>query len=330
MKKLAALFALLLLLPCAALAGGNEINYGAEKRIYFATIAPEAVPTPIPAAAMETVPPETAQYPCTAVADAPSGGTAPMYEKPDGNSRVLMNYYRGARVTVLREAMPDFVLVQTGGQAAGLMGYMRKEDLAFGSAALREITPEFVMIRFNREAVVRRYCDALSEEIGVCSTEGEYYTVGKNDGKWVQLTAPVGMLIESSDEPLKYKTVREGEGEPFGFVQLETGMARGYEATAWSWEVEPIPGEITRRQAIELAIWWMMNAEGEIPPELRDGDALRLLPYEVTWESSPPGSGFIDLSILVSYECDEYSVSVGLHPDGEIRYGRYEEAAEGS
>ena len=330
MKKLFALLALLMILPCAAIAGGEEGINEAPERIYFATIAPDAQATPIPALALETVPPERTVYPCTAVAAAPYGDTAPLFEKPDDRSRVIMNYYRGARVTVLRETMPGYVLVQVGGQQASVMGHMRRSDLAFGSAALREIVPEFVKIEMNREAVIRRYCDARAEEIGVCTSEGTYYTIGKNDDKGVQLYAPAGMTIESQDAPLLYHTIREGEAEPFGFVQLETGMARGYDASAIRWETEPVPGEITRMQAIELAIWWMKNAEGGIPPELRDEEALRLLPYEVKWECSPPGMGYVELSILVSYECDEYSITVGLYPDGEIRYGRYEEAAEGS
>lgn len=328
MKKcLVLLAALLLFLPCAALAGGNSpVNADEERVVYFEAHEPEATPP----SAMETMPPETTEYPCTAVANAASGGTVPLYQKPDARSAVLMNYYRGARITVLRAATPGFVMVQTGTKEAGLMGYMRRSDLAFGSAALREITPEFVMIRLNRETAIYSSCDAQSPQIGTCTTEEKYYTVGKNDDKWVQLTAPVGMYIESADEPLMTDQVASGEGEPFGFVHLETGMARGYEATAWRWEVEPAPGEITDLQAVELAIWWMMNAEGEIPPELRDESVLRLLPYDVERMCSPPGLGYIELSITVSYECDAYWFSVGLYPDGEIRYGHYEAAAKGS
>ena len=313
------LFLLMALLPCCALAGGAD----AQPKMTPAVTAslPEA---------LETVPPERIEYPCTAVAAARYyGETVPLYAQASGDSAVLMNYYRGTRVTVLREALPGYLLVQCGTPEASLMGYMKKDDLAFGSAALREIQPEFVKLKFNREATVFRYCDALSGEIDVCTTEGEYYTIGKNDDKWVQLYAPVGMTVAATDDNLPW-VVHEGDGEPFGFVQLETGMARGYEAKAWRWETEPLPGEITRRQAIELAIWWMMNAEGEIPDALRDEQALRLLPFETEWECSPPGVGYIELSVVVTYECDAYSITVGLYPNGEIRYGRYEEAAEGS
>lgn len=316
MKRIFVLWLLFVLLPCCVLAGADA----AEMMTEASVLRPSS---------METVPPEAARYPCTAVAAGQYyGETVPLFEAPEETSAVLMTYYRGAQLTVLREAKPGFVQVQSGSKEAGLLGYMRRSDLAFGSNALREIQPEYVMIRLNRDTPVYAYCDAFSERIGTCDTEHEYYTIGKNDGMWVQLHWPVGSDLEGEDGSWKY--IRAEEGFSGGFVQLETGLARGYSYKATRWEVEPVPGEMTREQAIERVIWWMINANGDIPDKLRDEAVLRRLPFEAVWEYSPENVGYIPLSITVSYTCDAYSISVGLLPDGSIRYGRYEEAAEGS
>ena len=281
------------------------------------------------AAALETVPPETETWPRLAVAAAQQeGDTVPLFAEPDDSSEVLMAYYRGARLTALRRALPGYVQVQAGTAQAGLLGYMREEDLRFDSAALREIQPEYVMILLNRETPIYAGCDELAEVIGTCSVEQTYYTIGKNDGKWVQLYAPTGSYVGQSSE--RFWAVREGEGAAEGFVLLSTGLARGYECAAVRWEVEPIPGEITRAQAVELAVTALMTEDNGMPGEMRSEAFLRGLDFETAWWYSVPDSGFVSVGVDVTYECDAYTLHAALYPDGTVRTGTYQKAAEGS
>ena len=260
----------------------------------------------------------------TAVAvPAQEDGAVALLDAPDANARVLMTYYAGTRLTVLREAKPGFLQVQTGTKEAGAMGYMRRSELRLGSAALREAAPEYMMIELNREADVYAWCDEGSGVIGSFAAGERFFAIGKNDGKWVQIAVPGSGIVTRRDVYEWLDIGAQGtraDGTPgitCGFVRMETGLGRGYPCIAERWEVEPVPGEITREQAVSLAVQAALQLD--LPEELRTEAALRARNPQVTWMCSLPGSGFVQLSILATLALDDVSIlSVNLRGDGSV------------
>ena len=246
--------------PHAALAGGNEPAASTGEQPAPATaqtqsaIEPQAESTFLPEQTLyETVPPHTQlDFPMDAVAAPQSvDGTVPMFRHADEDSEVLMEYYSGARLTALHPAGSGFWKVQAGVKGAGIMGYMRAEDLRFGTSAQREVTVCFMELRFNQDAPVYAYRDTGSKVIGICDTEHTYYAMSRTDDKWVQLFLP----------PLPHAAEQE-ERLTEGFVYMETGLGHGYfhqrvsdyTSDASSWTVDPLPGEMTREGAIAYAV----------------------------------------------------------------------------
>ena len=203
----------------------------------------------------ETVSPRTQlDFPMDAVAAPQSiDGTVPMFRHAYEDSEVLMEYYSGARLTALHPAGGGFWKVQAGVKGAGIMGYMRAEDLRFGTSAQREVTVCYMELRFNQDTPVYAYRDTGSKVIGTCDTEHTYYAMSRTDSKWVQLFLP----------PLPHAAEQEDRMTE-GFVHMETGLGRGYfhqrqrltgyASDAWSWAVDPLPGEMTQEGAIAYAI----------------------------------------------------------------------------
>lgn len=319
-RQAALCLCLLLLLPAAAAAGGSE-----NAELAQAIPAPTAVALKLPdIGSLATVPPQVQRWPMTAVAmPAREDGTVALLDAPDANARVLMTYYAGTRLTVLREAKPGFLQVQTGTREAGVMGYMRRSELRLGSAALREAAPEYVMIELNREADVYAWCDEGSGVIGSFAAGERFFAIGKNDGKWVQIAVPGSGIVTRRDAYEWLDTGAQGtraDGTPgvtCGFVRLETGMGRGYPCIAERWEVEPVPGEITRGQAVEIAVQAALLLD--LPEELRTETALRDRESKAMWMYSMADSGFVQLSVNVTLELnDALSVSVNLRGDGSV------------
>lgn len=70
--------------------------------------------------------------------------TADLLDAPGEGANVMMRYYIGTRVEVIREVDDAYVQVNVGKEGGSLMGYMEKCDLAFGEAAIRQVQAEAV------------------------------------------------------------------------------------------------------------------------------------------------------------------------------------------
>ena len=184
-------------------------------------------------------------------------GTVALYTLPDENADVLMEYYSGAPLEIIRRVGGAFYQVQTGNDEASLMGYMRAQDIAVDKEAARRVRPCFMKLEFNREAQVYAYCDESAQVIGTCELGKTYYAMSKNEEKWVQLFLPPQPHLREETDRLTC-----------GFVHLETGMARGYWQELSRWEAEPLPGEIAHEQAVELAMAYLTNGERHGIPEI--------------------------------------------------------------
>ena len=203
------------------------------------------------------------------------------------------------------------------------MGYMRRSELRLGSAALREAAPEYMMIELNREADVYAWCDEGSGVIGSFAAGERFFAIGKNDGKWVQIAVPGNGIVTRGDQYEWLDIGAQGtraDGTPgitCGFVRMETGLGRGYPCIAERWEVEPVPGEITREQAVEIAVQAALLLD--LPEAFRTEAALCARAPQMTWMYSMEDSGFVQLSVNVMFELDDaISVSVNLRGDGSV------------
>ena len=319
-RQAALCLCLLLLLPAVAAAGGSE---NAELAQVTPVPTAAALKQPDPGS-LATVPPQVQRWPMTAVAvPAQEDGAVALLDAPDANARVLMTYYAGTRLTVLREAKPGFLQVHIGTREAGAMGYMRRSELRLGSAALREAAPEYVMIELNREVDVYAWCDEGSGVIGSFAAGERFFAIGKNDGKWVQIAVPGNGIVTRGDQYEWLDIGAQGtraDGTPgitCGFVRMETGLGRGYPCIAERWEVEPVPGEITREQAVEIAVQAALLLD--LPEAFRTEAALCARAPQMTWMYSMEDSGFVQLSVNVTFELDDaISVSVNLRGDGSV------------
>lgn len=183
-------------------------------------------------------------------------GVSPLYLAPDAGSEVLMTYYSGAPIQVLRQ-MGAFCQVQVGERGASVMGYMRAQDVAVGDTAERVVWPAYMELQFNREAQVYAYCDENAQVIGSCQPGKTYYAMGKNDDKWVQLYLPPVNHVWEEEERIE-----------MGFVKLDTGLARGYWHELQSWTISPRAGEVTPQQVTALAIEHLTKTGNGSLPEI--------------------------------------------------------------
>ena len=83
--------------------------------------------------------------PCALAQEAAVCKETPLLAAPDAQSQTLMRYYIGTRVEVIREADADYVQVNVGKKGGSLMGYMAKEDLAFGEKAIRQVRADVML-----------------------------------------------------------------------------------------------------------------------------------------------------------------------------------------
>lgn len=194
---------------------------------------------------------------------AQSDGTALLYELPDEDSTVLMGYYSGARLTVLRDVSEEFYKVQAGEPGLGITGYMRKAEVMLGLEAQRQVQPAYMELQLDRDVEIYAYCDELSEHVWTARAGQTLYAMSRSDGGWVQLCLPPEIHVwEEEDRPVS------------GFARLEPGMARGYFRQMDSWTVAPCPGELEPEQMIELAISFLEEKAGDFSSSFTNRDAL--------------------------------------------------------
>ena len=67
---------------------------------------------------------------------------ADLLDAPHERANVLMRYYVGTQVEVIREVDDTYVQVNVGQEGGSLLGYMEKRDLHFGEKAVREVRAE--------------------------------------------------------------------------------------------------------------------------------------------------------------------------------------------
>lgn len=178
---------------------------------------------------------------CGALAeDQPQTGVAAtkaataLLSTPQQNASVLMTYYPGVRVEVVRLADAQYAQVNVGNRPGTLTGYMRIADLAFTEAGLRSVRGIHATCSFAERPAIYSYMDELSQNMGQML---DYYTVlGVSADGWLHVSL--------------------GQGSPndaTGFVY------RGADASGMSLSEAPyvytlpVEGELTREEAVQIA-----------------------------------------------------------------------------
>lgn len=196
-----------------------------------------------------------------------SGNSVPLYEKPDENSAVLMRYYSGAQIEVLRIEAGGMVWVQCGEKGASIMGYMRMDDLRYGVQAMREVPRCFKCYTLKPASDVYAYCDGLSGVIRQTEETVQIEVYGENDEGWGHLLPPVvwqtGAWIRNTPDR--------------GFIRLDACTDGRMAVQEGERLVIPAEGEMTyeaaRMRAIELLLG-TPGMEGKISETYRSREAL--------------------------------------------------------
>lgn len=161
--------------------------------------------------------------------------TADLLDTPREGAQVLMRYYTGVRVEVLREADTRYVQVNVGAPGGSLTGYMRKDDLVFGEENVRLNRPLEVCYE-QTGWTMYGYCDTRSEVL-IPNGDSYLYVMGEY-GDWAH-------AIFSS-----------GSEDTTGFVNLtDDAIPEMKRRTRYAGSIrtEPTGSEPTREEAIAYA-----------------------------------------------------------------------------
>lgn len=242
----------------------------------------------------------------------PADTAAPLYAMPDADSAVLMEYYGGTRMTVLRDVSKEFYRVQIGEAGAGITGCIRKADVKIGLAAQREVQLGYMELQLDRDVEVYAYCDALSERLATARAGQTLYALSRSDSGWVQLCLPpVPHAAEAEDRPTS------------GFVYLEPGIARGYFRRPEGWAVEACQGEPELDQMIGIAIDFLEAQDKDIPDAFLDRASLEAMESRAYLFCRGPGAmagGIEDFLWQVVFRDGEDVVSAQIRYRGGTVY----------
>ena len=157
-----------------------------------------------------------------------------LLDAPDEKAQTLMRYYVGVEVDVVRDVDAAYVQVNVGEPGGSLMGYMKKEHLAMGETAAREVIPYIVECSADfKECTLYSAPDMLSPVV--------------NRGFYVEGASVLGYLNEAW-----LHVVSDYGGT--GFVSLEElGEVRRDVREAKTFGVEPMENELSIEAAIEEA-----------------------------------------------------------------------------
>lgn len=173
-----------------------------------------------------------------------SGSSVPLYEKMDESSAVLMRYYSGTRMEVLRIEAGGMVWVQCGEQGASIMGYMRADDLRYGAQAMREVPRCLMRYTVPPATAVYAYCDERSGVMAQTAESVQIEVCGENDTGWGQLLPAV---ICQTGGWMRYTPDR-------GFVRADGNEAGELVVQKDERFVLPVEGEMTYEEAKARAI----------------------------------------------------------------------------
>lgn len=167
---------------------------------------------------------------------------AGLYDAPREGAQELMRYYIGTRVEVVREVDARYVQVNVGEPGGSLMGYMRRDDLVFGEAAIRSVWPEEALCvnAQGQTCTLYSYMDERSEVIDPAYTP--WQVLGAQEDGWLHCLYDDGRtgFVDRCAIP---QMQIEVDGAPYMCV-------------------EPMEGELSREAAIAYARDRILGPDG--------------------------------------------------------------------
>lgn len=160
--------------------------------------------------------------------------SAQLLSTPQQNASVLMTYFPGVRVEVVRLADAQYAQVNVGNRPGTLTGYMRIADLAFTEEALRRVRGVKATCAFESLPPVYSYMDELSQNLGLM--RGDYAVLGVSGDGWLHVVMGLGKPDDAT-----------------GFVYRgadTSGMGLSEAPYVYT---RPTQGELTREQAVAFA-----------------------------------------------------------------------------
>ena len=195
---------------------------------------------------------------------------ADLLDAPNAEAHVMMRYYIGTRVEVVREVDAAYVQVNVGEQGGSLMGYMEKRDLAFGEKEIRAVRAESVYYTAEAATVNTLY-SYPDKQAPVIDTEFDIdykQVIGYRGGEWLHVEDGLGgsgfvapdelklygpdytyatfIYVDPAEDELSFEeAVEEGKARLLSDRKagknLNLGMddlsAEGLEACSWSVKV---------------------------------------------------------------------------------------------
>ena len=159
---------------------------------------------------------------------------AQLLSTPQPGAKVLMTYYPGVRVQVVRRAGAQYVQVNVGNRPGTLTGYMRADDLAYTETGIRDVQRVEVTCALDAETVVYSYMDELSQNMGRMLEH--YHVLGVSEDGWLHVTCGYG-----------------DTGDATGFVyrgQDASGMRLSLAPYVYT---EPTQDEVSYEEAVAFA-----------------------------------------------------------------------------
>lgn len=241
--------------------------------------------------------------------DARKGGTAPVFEGPDEAGRVILRLYSGAPLTVLDTSLGGLVRVQSGQQGTSLLGYMRAEDLRYGAQAMRETPLCCMLLQFPEEGDVFAYCDEQAGVVDTIDPLMSYMARGFTDDGFAQLIDPSG-----------------AQAGAHGFVRLkDVDVQEMFLDNVYSYTVEPLEGEMTREEALEKAVEYLLDGKsdtygflGRLPEEFRSREGLLQMDLDLRLVYSTEQERAVWWVMFTDPENYENNISVDMMPQGEL------------
>lgn len=162
---------------------------------------------------------------------------------PHEHADVLMRYYIGTRVEVIREADDTYVQVNVGDEGGSLMGYMEKRKLVLGEENIRSVQAERVHIRGAETQTCRLYsypdklAPVLDEQFNISVRD----VWGYRGDKWLHVKEYKGTTGFVARDELEGESVHIDDAPYI--------------------HAEPMEGELTREEAIAFARETILGSE---------------------------------------------------------------------
>lgn len=189
---------------------------------------------------------------------------AQLFSTPQPGAKVLMTYYPGVRVQVVRLAGGEYVQVNVGNRPGTLTGYMRADVLAFTETGIRDVQRVEVTCEMDGEATVYSYMDELSQNMGRMLEH--YRVLGVSEDGWLHVDCGMG---DTDDETGFVYRGQDASGmrlslAPYIYTRPTQDEVSYEEAVAFAKEQILADGQFANGTTVPVTLEGMEACEAEL------------------------------------------------------------------